>query len=268
VRVRLALVLSTALLLAAFGGPALAQSGDATVHVVHGIPGTPVDVYVNAELTLDDFQPGTVTDGLSLPAGAYQVDIRAADAAADAEPVLSGSADVPAGADVSLVAHLDAAGDPALSPFVNDVSRVPAGQARVTVRHTAAAPAVDVLAGGSPVLRGVTNGQEGSLTVPAGTVSAAVALAGTTEPVLGPADLDLEEGTLTVVYAIGSAEGGTLDLLTQTLSGLHSGAGIESGTGGDAARAGLPGAALAVLVAAGLLAAASGARLAVLRGRR
>ena len=39
------------------------------------------------------------------------------------------------------VAHLTEAGQPKLTPFVNDTSAVPAGQARVTVRHTAAAPA-------------------------------------------------------------------------------------------------------------------------------
>ena len=41
-----------------------------------------------------------------------------------------------------------------LTPFVNDVSAVPAGQARVTVRHIAAAPAVDVRAGGAVVAPG------------------------------------------------------------------------------------------------------------------
>lgn len=267
-RSRFALALFIALLVAAFGSPALAQSGAATVVVVHGIPDTPVDVYVNGDLTLDDFQPSTVTDGLSLPAGSYQVDIRVADAAADDEPVLSGTADVPAGANVSLVAHLDAEGSPALTPFVNDVSRTAPGEGRLTVRHTAAAPAVDILAGGSPVLQGVTNGQEGTLNLPPGTVAAAVALAGTTEPVIGPADVPVQEGTLTIVYAIGSAEDGTLDVLVQTVGGLHSGAGIDSGSGGQAAAAGLPGVALAAVAVAGLLAVGSGARLAVLRTRR
>ena len=60
---------------------------------------------------------------------------------------------VPAGANATVVAHLTADGKPALTPFVNDVSAVPAGQARVTVRHTAAAPAVDVRAAGTVVVR-------------------------------------------------------------------------------------------------------------------
>ena len=71
--------------------------------------------------------------------------------------MLSANADLPAGGNVTLVAHLDASGKPTITPFVNDVSSVPAGQARLVVRHTAAAPAVDVLAGGTPVVQGLTN---------------------------------------------------------------------------------------------------------------
>jgi hypothetical protein len=109
-----------------------------------------------------------------------------------------------------------------VTPFVNDVSAVPAGQARLVVRHTAAAPAVDVLAGGTPAVNGLTNPQEKALQVPAGTVSAAVAAAGTTEPVIGPADLDLGEGTATFVHAIGSLQDRSLGLVSFAVDGLHS----------------------------------------------
>lgn len=67
-----------------------------------------------------------------------------------AYPVISATAQVPAGANVSLVAHLTAAGAPTITPFVNNVSKLSAGQAWLIVRHTAAAPAVDVRAGGTP----------------------------------------------------------------------------------------------------------------------
>ncbi|WP_425454185.1 DUF4397 domain-containing protein [Geodermatophilus normandii] len=58
---------------------------------------------------------------------------------------------MPAGANATVAAHLTADGRPALTPFVNDTSAVPAGQGRVVVRHVAAAPAVDVRAGGQVV---------------------------------------------------------------------------------------------------------------------
>jgi hypothetical protein len=134
------------------------------------------------------------------------------------------------------VAHLDEGGDPKLTPFVNDLAPVAAGSGRLVVRHTAAAPAVDVLAGGSPVFSGLSNPNEAKADLPAGTVSAAVALAGTTEPVIGPADVPVTEGAATIVYAVGSAEAGNLDVLTQTISGLHTPpAAVNTGNSGLAA---------------------------------
>ncbi len=141
----------------------------ATVYVVHGIPKTPVDVYVDGKRALDDFQPGTSQGPVDLPAGPHKVAIFPADAAdGSGSPLLSADADLPDGANVTLVASLDADGKPTVTPFKNDVARVAAGQARLVVRHTAAAPAVDVLAGGKPVIQGLTNPNEEELTVPAG----------------------------------------------------------------------------------------------------
>ncbi len=226
------------LLLVAAAGPGLAQgTDDATVSVLHAVPGLTVDVYVNGEETLPDFEPGTLTDPLTLPAGSYDIDVY--EAGADPEttdPAISAEGvEVPAGANLTVVAHLSADGTPGLTGFANDVSTLDAGQARLTVRHTAAAPAVDIRAGGTPVLEGVENPDEGVLEVPAGTVSADVVLAGTEDIAIGPADLELAEGTNTIVYAWGSAEEGTLDLAVQTITGLHGDpGGVPSGTGGGA----------------------------------
>lgn len=246
-----------------FAGPATAQdAGDATVVVVHGIPDTPVDVYVNDELTLDDFAYGTVTDPLSLPAGDYDLAVRAADAAPDGEVILEASAPLTAGANVSVVAHLDAEGQPVLTPFVNDTAPTDAGQGRLIVRHTAAAPAVDVLAGGEPVFSDLTNPNEAKADLPASTVSASVALAGTTDPVIGPADVPVVEGQATIVYAVGSAEDQNLDVLVQTITGLHSPpSSVDTGNSGLADQAG-PGFPLGlVAVGAAALTLATGAGL-------
>lgn len=215
-----AFVLVGAALLVAPASAAVAQEGDGTVTVVHGVPDLTVDVYVNDELTLEDFTFGTVTDPLTLPAGDYELAIRPADADPGSDPAISGSATLPAGANASIVAHLDEAGDPTLGVFVNDTSAVPAGQARVTARHTAAAPEVDVRADGAAIFSGVANGEEGTTEVPAGTYSVDVVLAGTEDVALGPADVTLEEGTRAIAYAVGSAEAGNLELLTQLITGL------------------------------------------------
>lgn len=217
-------------------GVASAQSDTGTVTVVHAVPDTPVDVYVNGDLTLENFEPKTITDPLQLPAGDYDIAIRPAGAAADSDPVISGSASLPAGANASIVANLTDAGDPELSVFVNDVSTIPAGQARVVVRHTAAAPAVDVTADGSVLINGLANGSEAAAEVPAGTYSVGVNPAGASDPVIGPVDLTLDEGTGYFVYAFGSLDDGNLDLLVQTISGLHDApSGVPSGDGGQAA---------------------------------
>lgn len=215
-------------------GPAFAKA-NSQVSVVHGIPGQPVDVYVNGEKTIADFAPGKVAGPLSLPAGQYDIALtKPGDAIGDALLTVD-DADVPGDVNLSLVAHLSADGKPTLTPFVNDTAKLAAGKARLIVRHTAAAPAVDIRAGGKPVFEGVTNGKEGKADVDAGTVPADVVLAGSDTVVLGPADLDLAEGTATVVYAVGSADDKTLDLVTQTIDGLHSAPGsVPSGSGGQA----------------------------------
>jgi hypothetical protein len=228
--------------------------------VVHGIPDLPVDVYVNGALTLDDFQPETVAGPLDLPAGTYDVAITAADATDASAPLLTASADLAGGNSYTLVAHLTADGTPTISPYANDISTISAGQTRLVVRHDAAAPAVDIRANGAVVLAGVTNPNEGVLNIPAASLSADVVLAGTSTVAIGPADLDLAEGSATFVHAVGSAEDGTLTLVSFTIAGLHSApGGVPAGTGPADSPA--PGIALVVLLTLGTA-------LTVIGGRR
>ncbi len=247
-------------------GPATAAD-TATVSVLHGVPGVTVDVYANGEELLSDFAPGTLTDPVSLPAGSYDLAVYPAGSdPASSQPAASASGvQVPAGAHATVVAHLDEGGTPVLTPFVNDVSPVPAGQARVTVRHTAAAPAVDIRAGGQVVAPGLTNPDEATLTVPAGTIAADVVLAGTETVAIGPADLPLGEGTATAVYAWGSSEAG-YQLAVQQLGDASSApGGVPAGSAGLADDAGLPMSVLAVSALGLTGAAVAGRRLALSR---
>ena len=214
--------------------PATAAEGNAMLSVLHGVPDLTVDVYVNDELTLDDFAPGDLAGPLELPAGTYSVAITASDAADASSPAI-GPVDLPldAGGNYTAVAHLDAEGTPTATLFTNDVSDIAAGQGRLAVRHTAAAPAVDVLAGGEAVISGLENPDEATLDLPAGVVPASVAAAGTTDPVIGPADVDVAEGALTIVYAWGSLEDENLALAVQTVTGMHSSPdGVPAGAAG------------------------------------
>ncbi len=208
------------LLAAGAGAPAFAvDPGKADLSVLHGIPGTTVDVYVNGALTLNDFTPGTLTDPLSLAPGDYTVALTAPDAADDSAPLIP-AVTVTLAADMSYtaVAHLSASGSPMLSLFTNDISPTAAGEGRLTVRHVAAAPAVDILANGTAAFTDLVNPDEAKADLPVATYSAAVALAGTTAPVIGPADVPISEGVNTIVYAWGSANDANLALAVQNVN--------------------------------------------------
>src|SRR3954449_1107347 len=65
--------------------PAHALSDSAAdLSVLHGVPDTPVDVWVNGALTLDDFQPGALARPLEMPAGTYSIAATEPGVAADA----------------------------------------------------------------------------------------------------------------------------------------------------------------------------------------
>ncbi|MGN7799483.1 DUF4397 domain-containing protein [Leifsonia sp. 22587] len=198
--------------------PAWRSFGIAQVSVFHGVPNTPVDVYVDGLRVLNDFQPGTVTGPYLLPSGTYRLAITAADARNDRNPVI-GPVSVTFNRNTSytVAAHLTASGAPTATVFTNDISTTPYGTGRLIVRHTAAAPAVDVLAGGTPVIRGLTNPNQAALVLPQGTANAAVAPAGTTAPVIGPAAVPVKARTDTIVYAWGSAAAGNLTVAVQSL---------------------------------------------------
>jgi len=252
---------------AAVAAPAQAASGTAAVTIVHGIPNTPVDVYANGKKILSGFTFKTVTSPLSLPAGGYTIDVRKAGAAATSAPILAATEQVPAGANLTIVADLTAAGKPALTPFVNDTGAVGDGKGRLVVRHTAEAPAVDVYAGTTKAISGLTNGQQQALPVPAGSVSAKVTLAGQTAAVIGPVSVPVTAGMGTVVYAVGSAAGHTLTAVTQQypLGGMPAGA--QAGSGGLGADPAIPAWPFALTTIMGVLLAGAASTVIVRRRR-
>ncbi|WP_062070194.1 DUF4397 domain-containing protein [Demequina sediminicola] len=240
------------LLAAGFAAPALAvEDGMAELSVLHGIPDMTVDVYVDGANTIDDFAPGDLAGPLDLAPGTYSVALTASDAADDSDPAL-GPIDITVeeGMSYTAVAHLDADGMPTANLFTNDISETAAGEGRLTVRHVAAAPAVDIWADGSVLFENLANPNETMGDVPAGTYEAAVSLTGETDPVLGPTDVDIADGVNTIVYAWGSAEDGNLDLAVQTVD-VHSASptAVEAGQYGFADEGSSPLPAVAAVLA-------------------
>ena len=243
------LVLGVAAPLALLPAGAAQAADDAAVSVLHGIPDLTVDVYVNGDLTLDNFKTGDLAGPLELPADTYSVEITDKD---DKSTVLLGPADVPvaAGGNYTIVAHLDAAGDPTVTPFENDISSIAAGEARVTVRHTAAAPRVDIEANGDVLAAGLVNGDEAVADVPADSYRVGIVPAAGGGAVWNE-DVDLAEGVNTIAYAWGSVEDDSFDVAVQTIDGLHSAPGaVHAGEAGLAGTTGTNGTPNGWLVAA------------------
>lgn len=194
------------------------------VFVIHGIPGVNVDVYASAAgdpipatPTIPGFQPKQIVD---VRAAAATYDIRIfvqGDDPQTATPVIAVlGAVIPDGVELSILAHLDGHGNPTATVYQNDNAMPRPGWARVSVRHAAEAPAVQLVAGGVPKLA-LTNPYFGDLEVPATTIplQLQVPFAGT--PITPQAQLSFASGTRYFVYAIGSVGGGTFDFIIQAV---------------------------------------------------
>jgi hypothetical protein len=207
------LAVAVATTMALFGAaPAQATATQKfTLNVVHGIPGLTVDVCVNGAKAITGFKPGDVVSGVRLPEGEYRLKVTPAGERCGAA-VLSAVADLPGGRDrnYTVVANLDDHGTPNLALFRNNTRRTESGEARLVVRHTADAPAVNVWANGSALNRGrrFVWGAQRRFDVPDGDYEVFVSLARQRDPVIGPADLSLEADVSYQVYAWGNGASG------------------------------------------------------------
>jgi Domain of unknown function (DUF4397) len=211
-----------------------AQPEETTGHVrvVHGLRGLVADVYLDGTLVLPTFRPERATDPLPIPAGEHLVEIRQAGAAATDKPLLAQNVTVPAGFSGSLVAHLDAAGEPTLTAFADDLSAVPAGQARVVVRHAAAAKPVNVLLNDQATYHGLAPDAEAGGLVAAGGYEVAVTPARGGQPLAAPQRVEFADGTATFLYLIGSQADGTLGWAAVQVKNLQTApARIQTGDG-------------------------------------
>ncbi len=244
------------------------ESGKAELFVLHGIPETPVDVYVNGALTLEDFAPGELKGPLPLPPGDYTFDVRLPDADIASDPILTATVNLAANTSYTAVAHLSAAAMPApmISLFTNDISATASGKGRLTVRHVAAAPAVDVLADGAVAFAGLENPKEMMADLPVGTYAASINVAGSDTVAFGPADVPVTSGVNTIVYAWGNASAtpSTLAVAVQSLStNQGSPSGVSAGSAPLPADNGSFPAALVIIAALALAGAGIATRVAV-----
>lgn len=194
-----------------------AQSATPSISLIHGIPGATVDLVVDGTVVLDAFTPGSIVDITSFAGRTLENVEVLADGTGD--PLIGPIATlaVPATGNWSIIAHLDAGGEPTVSSFQNNVADTANAQARLTVRHTAEAPAVDLVLGDQRPVTNAANGASAELELPSGDlVDASVALpAGA--PILEITGVTLAANTNTIVYVVGSAEDDTLDVVVQVI---------------------------------------------------
>jgi Domain of unknown function (DUF4397) len=206
----------------ALGTPASTGAADKPViNLMHGIPGATVDVLVDGAVVIPGFAPGKMQD-LSSFAGQTlkNVEVRAAGTTTVVIGPIPELA-VPASGNWTVVAHLDASGKPTLTPFENDIKALAAGKGRLTVRHTAAAPAVDILlADGSRPFTNLVNPKSVAGDLPAGTIAGAKVAPTGGDPIADVPSVDLKAGTNLIVYAVGSLTDKTFTFYTQSISGL------------------------------------------------
>ena len=229
--------LAVALAFVMTAGLASAEPDVALVSVGHGIPGDdlgldpalPVDIIVDDACLLQDFKFGDFAGPLELPPGTYSVAV----ALSDGDAILCGGAvvigpvdlDFAGGDNVTIFAHLTDGGGITASVFDNDASAIIAGKTRLTVRHTANAPAVDIalnrgwmrgpLVG---VIEDLTNpNQAGPLDLRPGSYAVTIFPADTLDPVFQVQPFVTKPGVSQLVYAVGSLTNETFTLLVQNL---------------------------------------------------
>lgn len=235
-------------------GTAGAQDG-ATITLLHGIPGATVDVAVDGTVVIPGFEPGATQD-LSAFAGQTLTNVEVRAAGSDTV-VLGPIAEfpVPASGNWTVIAHLDAEGTPIVTPFENNVDPTAAGQGRLTVRHTAAAPAVDVVVGAVRPIENAANGASAELELPAGEIAGAKLAPTGEDPIVDVPTVNLAAGTNLIVYAVGSLADETFTFYTQEIEvGADAPAAVNTGSpieGGNTS--------VLLAAAAGMLVLAGGA---------
>ena len=210
-------------------GAASAQESP-TIMLLHGIPGVTVDVVVAGDVVVPGFEPGDMQD-LSSFAGQTLVDLEVRPAGTEDVAIGPVAAfDVPDSGSWTVVAHLDAEGTPTITPFENDTSAAGDGEGRLTVRHTAAAPAVDIVLGDARPVENLSNPNEASLDVPAGEIAGAQIAPTGGDPIGDIPTVTVAAGQNLVVYAVGSLADETFTFYTQDVALESAGSSAGDGT--------------------------------------
>lgn len=228
VRISIAILIGTLMLLQGFTSATAREKPkpnlNASYSFTHAIPAgfgaDIVDVYVNGALFFDNATPGA-SKGVSTPRGAIQLSVYAngvvpgptTSPVLTAAPLYLGSS-----SNISFVAHLTATEKPQLQIFRNMTTEAGSKRSWLTVRHVAAAPAVQLKINNVSSFVPIANSLERKRSFALGTYSVAAEYTETTTVTLGPTSINLVKGSNTILYIWGAKSKSNLAFLRQDIS--------------------------------------------------
>ncbi len=197
--------------------PATATMAPSTgqVVVIQAVPGASIEVSIDGDPVRSGVEVGSILGPFDLAPGPHSLDF----SDASGEVAMSSSIDVTAGASSDVVLHRPAAvgGDPVVNTYATPLDPIGPGKARVLIAHTATVAPADVEVDGTTVFTNIANGEYAEADVPAGDHEVSVLPTGTTgQPILGPLDVTLTPRTVTMVYAVGRPQNGSMDVIVHT----------------------------------------------------
>jgi hypothetical protein len=209
-------LLAAGLLPALFVSPAYAAPATGQVTVVQAVPGADVDIAVDGKSVKTRAGVGTLVGPLALASGRHQLVFTGAPGGR----TIKTSVKVTSGSNSDVVLHLPASvdGEPVVNTYRTSQSPIGPGKARVLLAHTATVAPADVRLDGKVVFTNIANGEFADADVPAGAHRAELLATGTTKnPILGPLDVNLADGTATMVYAVGNPRNGSMNVIAHTV---------------------------------------------------
>lgn len=191
---------------------------------LHAIPvgngADKVDVYANDKLLLDNAVPGQLSR-FSAERGNIQLKVYADGVTPSSQiPPLLKSKEIylANGTDVTFVASLSEKSKPQIDIFKNMITEPGKKRSWLTLRHVAAAPAVDIRLDGRVVFARIANAWERKSSLALKSYSVDAVLPDTHTTVVIPATpIVLKTGVNTVVYAWGSASQSNLKFAIQEI---------------------------------------------------
>jgi hypothetical protein len=232
---------SAVLMLGAVGAPAFADAGAAPsgrLVIVQAVPRDALDITIDGHTVQQDSTVGAVIGPVTVSAGRHRVGFTDA----SGRLRLTSMVDVRPYSSSDIVVHLPAAvgGAPVVNAYRTPRAPIAPGKARVLIAHTATVAPADVRVDGKVVFHDIANGEYATADLAAGAHTVALLPAGATgNPILGPLHVDLQAGTVTMVYAVGNPRNGSMNAISHTAQLTSNGAvvpeTIDTGSAGLAA---------------------------------